>query len=135
MSFKQLAFATLAAILAGAGVGTPVAAETLTVGAYPASFGGFLQISGFRFTYDASKPNGSRVVSVTLNDGTAVPNSPSVTLTATTNNFTNAGGDGYTMFADGQGVTRDLMATVVADYITKVGTITPALDGRITRIG
>lgn len=111
------------------------AALERSVGAYPASFGGFLQISGFRFTYDASKPNGSRVVSVTLNDGTAVPNSPSVTLTATTNNFTNAGGDGYTMFADGQGVTRDLMATVVADYITKVGTITPALDGRITRIG
>jgi len=111
------------------------AALERSVGAYPASFGGFLQISGFRFTFDASRPAGSRVVSVTLNDGTAVPNSAGTTLTVTTNDFTNAGGDGYTMLADGQGVTRDLMATVVANYIAKVGTITPALDGRITRIG
>lgn len=106
-----------------------------SVSLYPASFGGFLQISGFRFTFDPSKPAGSRIVQVTLDDGTAIANSASTVLTATTNDFTNAGGDGYTMLADGQGVSRDLMATVVANYITKKGTITPALDGRITPIG
>lgn len=105
-----------------------------SVAAIPAANGRFLQISGFRFTYDAARPAGSRVVSVTLDDGTAVPNDPAVTITATTNDFTNAGGDGYTMLADGQGVTRDLLANVVADYLKALGSVSPALEGRITRL-
>lgn len=105
-----------------------------SVGSIPASNGKFLQISGFRFTYDAARPAGSRVVSVTLDDGTAIPNDGAVTVTATTNDFTNAGGDGYTMLADGQGVTRDLLANVVADYVKQVGTVTPATGGRITPV-
>ena len=35
--------------------------------------GRFAQISGFKFTYDAARPAGSRVVSVTLDDGTNLP--------------------------------------------------------------
>jgi 5'-nucleotidase len=105
-----------------------------SVGSIPASNGKFLQISGFRFTYDAALPAGSRVVSVTLDDGTAVANDAAVSVTATTNDFTNAGGDGFTMLADGQGVTRDLMANVLADHLAKVGTVSPALEGRITRL-
>lgn len=105
-----------------------------SVGAIPAANGRFLQISGFRFTYDSARPAGSRVVSVTLDDGTAVPNDPAVTITATTNDVTNAGGDGYTMLADGQGVTRDLLANVVADYLQELGSVSPALEGRITRL-
>ncbi len=105
-----------------------------SVAKIPSADGRFLQISGFRFTYDAAKPGGSRVASVTLADGTPVANDPGVNLTATTNDFTNNGGDGYTMLADGQGATRDLLATVVADYITRQQTISPALQGRITRL-
>lgn len=100
----------------------------------PAADGRFLQISGFRFTYDAARPPGSRVVSVTLDDGTAVPNDAGVSVTATTNDFTNSGGDGFTMLADGRGVTRDLLANVVADHIEAVGTVSPAIEGRITRL-
>lgn len=103
-----------------------------SVARLPSADGRFLQISGFRFTYDASKPAGSRIVSVVLDDGTAVPNSAAFSVTAATNDFTNAGGDGYTMLADGQGVTRDLLATVLADHITAAGTVTPAVQGRIT---
>lgn len=105
-----------------------------SVGSIPAANGKFLQISGFRFTYDAARPAGSRVVSVTLNDGTAIPNSAGFTVSATTNNFTNAGGDGYTMLADGQGVTRDLLANVVVDYVKANPNVTTALDNRITRL-
>ena len=105
-----------------------------SVGVYPAAFGGFLQVSGFRFTYSASAPVGSRVQSVTLDDGTAIPNSAATTVTATTNDFTNAGGDGYPMLADGQGVSRDLMATVLADYIVAAGTISPTVGSRIIRL-
>jgi 5'-nucleotidase len=96
----------------------------------PSSSGGFLQISGFRFTYNSSRPAFSRVLSVTLNDGTAVaPNG--TTYTATTNDFTNGGGDGYVELADGQGTTRDLMADDLVDFITAKGTLTPTTDGRI----
>ncbi len=96
----------------------------------PSSSGGFLQISGFRYTYDSSLPASSRVLSVTLNDGTVVA-PDSTTYTATTNDFTNGGGDGYVELADGQGTTRDLMADDLVDYITAKGTITPTTDGRI----
>jgi len=96
----------------------------------PSSNGGFLQISGFRFTYDSSRAASSRVLSVTLNDGTPVlPNG--TTYTATTNDFTNGGGDGYVELADGQGTTRNLMADDLVNYIKAEGTLTPTTDGRI----
>lgn len=101
-----------------------------SVGQAPNAFGGFLQISGFRFTYDSTQPAGSRVMSVTLDDGTVVAED-ATTYTATTNDFTNAGGDGYVELADGQGVTRNLMANDLLAYITAQGTITPTTDGRI----
>lgn len=101
-----------------------------SVGQAPNAFGGFLQISGFRFTYDSTQPAGSRVTSVTLDDGTVV-SEDATTYTATTNDFTNAGGDGYVELADGQGVTRNLMANDLLAYITSQGTITPTTDGRI----
>jgi 5'-nucleotidase len=101
-----------------------------SVGQAPNAFGGFLQISGFRFTYDSTQPAGSRVISVTLDDGTVVAED-ATTYTATTNDFTNAGGDGYVELADGEGVTRNLMANDLLAYITAQGTITPTTDGRI----
>jgi 5'-nucleotidase len=101
-----------------------------SVSSAPAASGGFLQISGFRYTYNSSLPAFSRVVSVTLDDGTAVlPDS--TTYTATTNDFTNGGGDGYVELADGQGVTRNLMADDLVNYIKAKGTLTPTTDGRI----
>jgi 5'-nucleotidase len=101
-----------------------------SVGQAPNAFGGFLQISGFRFTYDSTQPAGSRLLSVTLDDGTPVA-PDATTYTATTNDFTNAGGDGYVELADGQGTTRNLMANDLLSYITGLGTITPTTDGRI----
>jgi 5'-nucleotidase len=99
----------------------------------PNAFGGFLQISGFRYTYDSTKPAGSRVLDVTLDDGTPVL-SDATTYTAATNDFTNAGGDGYTVLADGQGTTRNIMANDLMDYIQRLGTLTPTTDGRIDDI-
>jgi 5'-nucleotidase len=101
-----------------------------SVGQAPNAFGGFLQISGFRFTYDSLLPTGSRVLSVALDDGTPVA-PDATTYTATTNDFTNAGGDGYVELADGEGTTRNLMANDLLGYITGLGTITPTTDGRI----
>ena len=105
-----------------------------SVSSIPAANGKFLQISGFKFTYDSRLRTGARVVSVSLSDGTPILRD-GTTYTATTNDFTNAGGDGYTMFVDGQGVSRDLLANDLLDYIVAKGTITPMVEGRITRIG
>ncbi len=66
--------------------------------------GGFLQIGGFRVTYDLSQPIDSRVLSIIIDDevrgttpivvdGAIVANAPNVDLVA--NTFTAGGGDGY----------------------------------------
>ena len=98
---------------------------------YPANNNGFPQISGFRFTFKASNPVGSRVTSVTLEGGGAILKD-STTYTFATNDFLNAGGDYYTMLNDGQGVARESLAQVVADWIEAAGTVTPTIAGRIT---
>ncbi|MDP9312615.1 MAG: 5'-nucleotidase C-terminal domain-containing protein [Chloroflexota bacterium] len=104
-----------------------------SVSSIPGANGRFGQVSGFRFTYDASRPAGTRVVSVALADGTPIlPDS--MPYTFATNDFVNSGGDGYTMLAGGQGVTREVMADVVLEYIRSLHTITPAIEGRISRL-
>ena len=95
--------------------------------------GRFPQISGFRFKYDATKPAGSRVWEVTLTDGTPIPNSAASSYSFATNDFVNTGGDFYTMFADGQGVSREILADVLREHIAAAGTVTPSTDGRITQ--
>ncbi len=104
-----------------------------SVSRIPSADGRFGQVSGFSFTYLASNPIGSRVLSVTLDEGT--PILPDGTLyTFATNEFTNSGGDGYTMLADGQGTHREVMADVVQVYIQGLGTVTPTVTGRIVQL-
>jgi 5'-nucleotidase len=121
--------------------------------------GRFPQISGFKFTFDKTRPSGCsgnedagtgpitwactadasqyRVTSVTWADGvTPIPNDPTYVLSMAVVDFTNNGGDSYWMLADGQGVTRDRDANVMLSYMDVIG---PDLDpptqfpgGRIT---
>ncbi|CAM3796501.1 hypothetical protein DESA109040_21695 [Deinococcus saxicola] len=104
-----------------------------SVSALPGSSGRFVQISGFSYTYDVSKPVGSRVVSVKLDSGAAIQKD-SATYTLALPDFTNDGGDEYTMLADGQGVTREPDALVLLEYVQKLGTITPTVGQRINAI-
>ncbi len=104
-----------------------------SVAVLPSANGRFLQISGFRFTFDSSQSAGSRVVSVMLDDGTPVlPDGTTYTMAVP--DFVNAGGDGYTMLADGQGTTRELMADVLQKYIEGLGVIVPTIEGRIVDV-
>ncbi|MBA3533215.1 MAG: 5'-nucleotidase C-terminal domain-containing protein [Ardenticatenales bacterium] len=106
----------------------------LGVSALPSSNGRFPQISGFRYTYDLTPPAGaSRIISVTLNNGTPIL-SDTTQYTLATNDFVNAGGDGYTMLNDGQGTTRDIMANVFADHVRNLGYIEPTVDCRIRSV-
>ena len=95
--------------------------------------GRFPQISGFRFKYDATKPAGSRVWEVTLADGTPIPNSAASSYSFATNDFVNTGGDFYSVLADGQGVSREILADVLREHIVGAATVTPSTDGRITQ--
>ena len=95
--------------------------------------GRFPQISGFTFSFRYDIPSGctapttcavSRVQSVALSDGTAIPND-GTTYTMALPNFVNLGGDGYYMFADGQGATQELDAVVMKEYMAFAG---PSFD-------
>ena len=108
-------------------------------GNYPGD-GRFPQVSGFKFSFDASKPLGSRIVSVTKNDGTAIAKDSTV-YTLTTLDYIIYGGDGYVnVFSPAQakvfGALLDvfvdaLKADMAAGKVTQV----PALDGRVKKVG
>ena len=103
-------------------------------GAYPAD-GRFPQISGFKFSFDSSKPVGSRVVSVTKLDGTAIAKDSTVYTIATVD-YLVQGGDGYVgVFSPAVAKVRDLLVDVFVDAVKNAKTITvPAADGRIKKV-
>ena len=108
-------------------------------GNYPGD-GRFPQISGFKFTFDPTKAVGSRIVSVTKNDGTAIAKDQTV-YTLTTLDFIIYGGDGYlNVFsptkAKVQGALLDVFTDALkADLAAGKVTQLPVLDGRIKKVG
>lgn len=104
-------------------------------GAYPAD-GRFPQISGFKFTFDSSKPVGSRVVTVTKLDGTAIAKDSTVYTIATVD-YLVQGGDGYVgVFSPAVAKVRDLLADVFIEAVKNAKTLAvPAADGRTKRVG
>ena len=108
-------------------------------GNYPGD-GRFPQISGFKFSFDASKPIGSRIVSVTKLDGTEIAKD-SKEYTLTTLDFLIYGGDGYlNVFSPAsakvQGALLDVFVDALkADMAAKKVTQVPAADGRIKKVG
>ena len=108
-------------------------------GSYPAD-GRFPNISGFKFSFDASKAIGSRIIEVTKLDGTPIAKD-SKEYTLATPDFIVYGGDGYlNVFTPSQAKVKGalldifvdaLKADMAAGKVTKV----PALDGRIKKVG
>jgi 5'-nucleotidase len=94
------------------------------------SDGRFPQIAGFKFKFRYDLPSGclsstscavNRIQSVSLADGTPIPNDSSATYTMALPNFLNLGGDGYFMFADGTGASQELDAVVLKEYLAFAG--------------
>jgi 5'-nucleotidase len=108
-------------------------------GNYPGD-GRFPQVSGFKYSFDASKPIGSRIVEVTKLDGTAIAKD-SKEYTLTTLDFLIYGGDGYANVfspskAKVQGALLDVFVEALrADMAAKKVTQVPAADGRIKKVG
>jgi 2',3'-cyclic-nucleotide 2'-phosphodiesterase (5'-nucleotidase family) len=71
-----------------------------SVSAAPTQSGGFLHVSGMKFTYDSTKPAYQRVVSVEVKglDGNYTPLNDTQNYLVATNTFTAKGGDGFTSF-------------------------------------
>ena len=73
--------------------------------------------------------------SLTLDGGTPIiANDTRYTLS--TLDFLDAGGDGYTMFAAGDGgsVSRDKMAAILEEHLRTQGTVTPNTYDRIVNV-
>lgn len=100
--------------------------------------GRFPQVSGVRFTYDPSKPVGSRVSKIAVG---GPPLDEAKTYTIATSDFlVSRGGDGYTMFKDGKVIGTAATAPKDSDVFEAAiknapnSTISPVLDGRISKV-
>jgi 5'-nucleotidase len=101
--------------------------------------GRFPQISGFKFSFDTSKPVGSRVQSVSKADGTAIAKD-SKEYTIAVPDFMIYGGDGYVgFFTPSKAKLRGLLVDVFIEAVEASSAggkaiQIPALDGRITKV-
>ena len=112
-----------------------------SVSRYPAASGAFLQVAGISVVYDASRDPGSRVVSLTLDDGAAIVSGGVVaegapTVMVVASSFIAAGGDGYDVLGRYPG--RVQLPTSyeqsLHDYLVSLGTVS-AEDARYASDG
>ncbi len=107
-------------------------------GNYPAD-GRFPQVSGLKFTFDSSKPIGSRIVTVTKLDGTAIAKD-ATEYTLTTLDYMIYGGDGYVdVFSPAKAKVFGALLDVFVDALKAdmaAGKVTqlPVLDGRVKKV-
>jgi len=89
------------------------------------------QISGLRLKYNAQEPIGSRVLEVTLNDGTPIEAQRYYTIV--TNSFLAAGGGEYTIFKEGRNVQDSFhyLRNIIVEYVKKHSPIDKRIEGRI----
>lgn len=101
--------------------------------------GRFPQVSGIIFSFDVSKPAGSRVSEIKVG-GEPLNESKSYTL-ATSDFIVSRGGDGYTMFKNAKILIKAGEAQKDSEVFEKAikqspnSTISPKVEGRIKRIG
>ncbi|NEY90968.1 bifunctional metallophosphatase/5'-nucleotidase [Tabrizicola oligotrophica] len=98
--------------------------------------GRFAQVSGLSFAFDAAAEPGSRVSEVMVGDA---PLDAGKTYTVAVNDYILGGGDGYSSLGGGKIITGtgggQLVANDVMAYVEKLGTVKPAVEGRIRKLG
>ncbi len=98
---------------------------------YPASFGGFMNVSGMTFSYDPTQPGGSRVKEIFVG---GQPLDENKIYKIALNDFLTAGGDDYTMLANLKIVGEyGNYEEAFLNYLNEVGMKDYAV-GRITRL-
>lgn len=96
--------------------------------------GRFPQVSGIRFTFDAARPSGERVVAVTVN---GVPLDEQKKYSLATMNFLADGGDGYEILKGARVLITATQGPSDFDVLRQaIGSrpISPKVDGRIKRL-
>ena len=103
--------------------------------------GRFPQVSGIRFTFDATRPPGSRIVDLTMSGraNSSLVFDPNKKYTIATNDYVALdGGDGYSVFKGARLLTPRERAPfdsdVVRAAIVRRRTIAPKVDGRVKRL-
>ncbi len=100
--------------------------------------GRFPQISGMKFTFDAAKLPGQRIISASVGGKPVDPNA--VYTIATSDFLISRGGDGYTMFKDAKILITADKAPKDSEVFEKAiidspnSTISPKVEGRIIRL-
>lgn len=93
-------------------------------------------VAGIRYTFDLSRPAGSRVTQVQVQTPTGFqPLDPNVTYRVVTNSFIASGGDGFTVLRDAKGFRVDTGfsdAEVLIEYLRTQPSWEPRLENRIT---
>jgi len=128
--YNVLPFDNILEILEIKGSILKVALEN-SVSSYPAQGGWFAQVSGFSFTFDPSKPVGSRVVSITK-DGK--PMNMDATYKLCVQDYTALGGDGYSMLIGAKVLskTSEWNRDGLVNYIKANPNMSATVEGRIT---
>ena len=130
----ELPFGNTTVVLEVTGAALRAALE-VGVGGVADGFGGFPHVSGMAYRFDASKPAGRRIASVTVG---GAPLDPARTYRLATNNFLGRGGDGYAMFSGAVRIVDAnagaLMVSQVIEAIAAAGEVAPRVEGRIVRL-
>ena len=91
---------------------------------------GNMVVSGMTYSFDQSKPVGSRILAATI---AGKPLDPQRVYRVQTIDYLAGGGDGQNTFKEGRNlVYGDPVIDVVADYIRTHSPVNPAVEGRIT---
>jgi 5'-nucleotidase len=95
--------------------------------------GRFPQVSGLRYSFDASLPPGARVKEVTV---AGRPLDPKKTYTLVTSAYVAGGGDQYEMLKGHANILKTKLtdSDVLRRAIAAAGTIAPRTDGRLRRL-
>jgi 5'-nucleotidase / UDP-sugar diphosphatase len=95
--------------------------------------GRFAHVSGMKIEADATKPAGSRIVSVMVGDK---PLDDTAMYKLATNDFLLSGGDGFTSLGGGKVLVDarggQLVANDVMVYVKKLGSVDAKVEGRVT---
>ncbi len=95
-----------------------------------------LQIAGFAYSWSASAQLGAKVVPGSLRKSDGTPIDPAARYAVAMNNFLQGGGDGFTVFKAGANpIPGPLDNDALVAYLKSLtGPLTPATDGRVTRV-
>lgn len=97
--------------------------------------GGFPQVSGMTYVFDAEKKKGERLVEIKV---AGEPLDDTKNYKVVINEYLFKGGENYDMFQKGKTVVKladtPLEAVIVVEYIKKLKEIAPKVEGRIKRL-